>query len=128
MRRRDARAGAGEPPTPIGAAGLRSRAVGDPQRLSSPLSEIRDHYRVVVVGSGYGASIAASRLARAGQSVCLLERGRELHPGEYPRSTEVAAEHLQLDAADGQTMTPGPSWGQAGQPIAASAGKRSWRL
>jgi choline dehydrogenase-like flavoprotein len=37
----------------------------------------------VVVGSGYGGSIAASRLARAG-SVCLLERGRELQPGEYP--------------------------------------------
>ena len=76
--------------------------MGDRERLSSPLSELRDHYRVVVIGSGYGASIAASGLARAGQSVCLLERGRELHPGEYPRSTEVAAEHLQLDASDGQ--------------------------
>jgi len=76
--------------------------VGDNERLSSPLNELRDHYTVVVVGSGYGASISASRLARSGQSVCVLERGRELHPGEYPRSTADASSHLQLDAAEGQ--------------------------
>ena len=35
-------------------------------------------------GSGYGGAIAASRLARAGRSVCLLERGRELRPGDFP--------------------------------------------
>src|SRR5438093_6076500 len=62
-------------------------------RLSSPIEEIKDHYTVVVVGSGYGAAIAASRLARAGQQVCVLERGREFQPGEYPnRSTEAVAE------------------------------------
>ncbi len=71
--------------------------MGDPGWLSSPLSELRAHYTVVVVGSGYGAAIAASRLARAGQSVCVLERGRELHPGDFPRSTETAATHVQLE-------------------------------
>ena len=54
------------------------------QRLSSPLATMREHYDVVVIGSGYGGAIAACRLARAGRSVCVLERGRELHPGEYP--------------------------------------------
>lgn len=53
-------------------------------RLASPLDRIRDHYTVVVVGSGYGGGIAASRLARAGQDVCVLERGREFLPGEFP--------------------------------------------
>jgi cholesterol oxidase len=62
-------------------------------RLSSLIENIRDHYSVVIVGSGYGGAIAASRLARAGQQVCVLERGREFQPGEYPnRSTEAVAE------------------------------------
>lgn len=58
---------------------------------------MRAHYDVVVVGSGYGGSIAASRLARAGKSVCLLERGRELQPGEYPDNTPEALREFQVD-------------------------------
>ena len=50
--------------------------------LSRPIDKMLDHYSVVVVGSGYGGAITASRVARAGQSVCVLERGKELHPGE----------------------------------------------
>jgi hypothetical protein len=40
-------------------------------RLSSPIDRIKDHYTVVVVGSGYGGGIAASRLARGGKYVCM---------------------------------------------------------
>lgn len=43
--------------------------------LSSPHHDLQSHYPIIVIGSGYGGSIAASRLARAGQRVCLLERG-----------------------------------------------------
>ena len=63
------------------------------KRLSLSLDQMQSHYSVVVVGSGYGGAIAASRLARAGQSVCLLERGREFLPGEYP-DTEAEARRL----------------------------------
>ncbi len=53
-------------------------------RLAKNLEDIKEAYDVVVIGAGYGGSIAASRMARAGQSVCLLDRGKEIRPGEYP--------------------------------------------
>jgi cholesterol oxidase len=67
------------------------------RRLSSAVDRLDDHYEVVVVGSGYGGGIAASRLARAGRQVCLLEQGRELVPGEYPRNALDAAGEMQFD-------------------------------
>jgi cholesterol oxidase len=67
-------------------------------RLASPLADIKDHYAVVIVGSGYGGAIAASRLARAGQQVCLLERGKEFQPGEYPNTEVAALAEMQTDA------------------------------
>ena len=70
-------------------------------RLSVPVDRIRGAYGVVVVGSGYGGAIAASRLARAGADVCVLERGRELRPGEFPDTRLEAARELQLHTADG---------------------------
>jgi cholesterol oxidase len=70
-------------------------------RLSSPVEDLKDHYEVVVVGSGYGGAITASRLARAGRRVCLLERGKELQPGEYPNTDPEALAEMQFDAPDG---------------------------
>lgn len=44
------------------------------------------HYDAVVVGSGVGGSIAALRLAEAGHSVLVLERGRRWRPEDFPRN------------------------------------------
>ena len=76
------------------------------ERLSKPIEEMKGHYTVAVVGSGYGGGIAASRLARAGQSVCLLERGREIRPGEYPTNDLEAAEEMQMNTPDGHLGSP----------------------
>ncbi len=66
-------------------------------RISLPVEQMKDRYKVVVIGSGYGGAIAASRMARAGQQVCVLERGREIQPGEYPNTLEKAAMEFQTD-------------------------------
>ena len=66
-------------------------------RLSSSFDSIGDRYEIVVVGSGYGGAIAASRLARAGRQVCLLEQGKEFQPGEYPNTLLEAGSELQVD-------------------------------
>jgi len=74
--------------------------------LSSPLSELKAHYSVVVVGSGYGGGAVAYRVARKqgrasappdAVSVCVLERGEEWRTGEFPVSPTDALSQLQVD-------------------------------
>jgi cholesterol oxidase len=72
-------------------------------RLSRLASELKPHYDVVVVGSGYGAGVAASRLARCGLSVAVLERGREFVPGDFPDRASAAAKELQVTGANLRT-------------------------
>ncbi|KAI1076036.1 glucose-methanol-choline oxidoreductase [Whalleya microplaca] len=64
-----------------------ARTTAQCPRISKSAELMRNSYDCVVIGSGYGGGVAASRMARAGQSVCLLERGRERWPGEYPEET-----------------------------------------
>lgn len=52
------------------------------QRLVNTPSDMRPHYDVVVIGSGYGGSVMASRLA-PGRRLAVLERGKEWGPGEF---------------------------------------------
>lgn len=88
------------------AGGPRSRAYArirtwgdDPKsasfpRLSKPVELMRGSYDCIVIGSGYGGGVAASRMARAGESVCVLERGKERWPGEYPDDAGEALEQV----------------------------------
>jgi cholesterol oxidase len=50
-------------------------------------------YDVVVVGSGFGGAVMACRLAEAGRSVAVLERGRRWDNADFPRAIgQVASE------------------------------------
>jgi cholesterol oxidase len=50
------------------------------------------HYDAVIVGSGFGGSVTAFRLAEAGRRVRVLERGRAYPPGSFTRSPYRARE------------------------------------
>lgn len=65
-------------------------------RISLPVEMMRDSYDVVVIGTGYGGGVAASRMARGRQSVCVLERGKERWPGEYPEKLDEAAKEIRI--------------------------------
>lgn len=75
-------------------------------RLSMPASRLRAHYDVVVVGSGYGGGVAASRLARCGRKVAVLERGREFLPGDFPDGVAAASAETQLTGTHGRIGSP----------------------
>ncbi|KAH7101205.1 FAD/NAD(P)-binding domain-containing protein [Auriculariales sp. MPI-PUGE-AT-0066] len=65
-------------------------------RISRPVELLRPSYDVVVIGSGYGGGVAASRMARGRQTVCVLERGKERWPGEYPSNIFEAAPQVHV--------------------------------
>jgi cholesterol oxidase len=67
------------------------------RKLSKSITSLKPFYDVVIIGSGYGGSIAASRFARAGLSVCLLEKGKEFQPGDYPVTLVEAEAEMQLN-------------------------------
>jgi len=74
--------------------------------LSRSLDQVKDRYDVIVVGSGYGGGVAASRLARAGKRVAVLERGREVLTGAFPSRFPDLKNELQVT---GKRMRTGSS-------------------
>lgn len=49
-----------------------------------------DRYDAVVIGSGFGGAVTACRLAEAGYSVLVLERGRRWDASSFPRKPDDA--------------------------------------
>ncbi len=72
-------------------------------RLSSSIENIKPHYTVVVIGSGYGGGIAASRLSHAGQHVCVLERGKEFQARDFPDTVLESLSEFQRDSPVGHS-------------------------
>lgn len=76
--------------------------------LSRSLDHVRDRYDVVVIGSGYGGGVAASRLSRAGKRVAVFERGREVLAGQFPNRFPDLKNEMQVT---GKRLRTGSSSG-----------------
>jgi len=55
---------------------------------------VPEHFDAVIVGSGFGGSVMAFRLADAGLSVCVLERGKRYPPGSFARTPKEMSENF----------------------------------
>ncbi len=108
---------------------LKRRAANDYQtslsqfggRLSNPIQQLcttaadpdQIHFGVVVIGSGYGASIAAARLSQHLKDeyrICILERGKEWIPGSFPDTFAKVSQSTR------QVLT-GPTKGHMYNPL-----------
>ena len=79
-----------------------------PSRADSPCD-----FDVVIIGSGYGASICAARLAmakRAGVRLAVLERGREWIPGTF-------GDTFRHTSRESRFRLLGPKKGQIDNPV-----------
>lgn len=64
---------------------LVSNVDGNLVPVSTDASSLKQHFKAVIIGSGYGGAVAAQRLAKKfGNGVCVLERGSERIAGTFP--------------------------------------------
>ncbi|MCK5653038.1 MAG: GMC family oxidoreductase, partial [Gemmatimonadetes bacterium] len=47
---------------------------------------MQTHWDWIIVGSGFGGSVSALRLAEKGYSVLVLEKGRRFAPQDFPQT------------------------------------------
>src|SRR4051794_21679148 len=69
--------------------------------LSLPWNQRKPSYQFVVIGSGYGGSINAARISAAlGQphQLCILERGQEWQPGNFPSDVPGVLQNARSDS------------------------------
>lgn len=53
-------------------------------------------YDYIVIGSGFGGSVASLRLAEKGYSVLLIEQGKRYHPKDFPKTNWNLPRYLWL--------------------------------
>ncbi|EAW17024.1 uncharacterized protein NFIA_003800 [Aspergillus fischeri NRRL 181] len=87
----------------------------DYPQLSRPFESIKPDYDVVVVGSGYGAGVAASRMARAGKSIAVLELGWERRSGSFPHTLFQCLGDLNISETSAKNSNVS-RWLSSGKP------------
>jgi cholesterol oxidase len=71
--------------------------------LASDWNQRAPEYDVVVIGSGYGGAITAARISKATwpvikPTICILERGKEWLPGQFPDSLITGVRELRTES------------------------------
>ena len=90
-------------------------------QLANPIRDLmlttkhddRIHFGALVIGSGYGASIAAAKLSkymRPEHRIAIIERGKEWIPGTFPETFKNVSGNSRAKLA-------GPTRGQVVQPL-----------
>jgi cholesterol oxidase len=71
----------------VQSAGQSGGAAGDPSLSQADLGDAEGYdYDWIVIGSGFGGSVSALRLAEKGYRVCVLEAGRRFEDEDFPKS------------------------------------------
>ncbi|KAJ0088491.1 hypothetical protein Patl1_32629 [Pistacia atlantica] len=65
--------------------------------LEQRLCDEEDSYDAVVVGSGYGGSVASFRMSMAGIKVCLIEKGRQWEAHDFPTDSLKIMSALRVE-------------------------------
>ena len=76
------------------------------ETLFSNFKDNPEPYEYLIIGSGYGGSIAADHLSAIlsespHKKICLLERGREFLPGAFPNSFDESPTEVRLVTPNG---------------------------
>ncbi|XP_072965790.1 uncharacterized protein [Typha angustifolia] len=62
------------------------------------MEEGHESYDTIVVGSGYGGSVAACRLSMAGIKTCLIEKGRRWEAEDFPTDSYSIMSAVRMDS------------------------------
>jgi cholesterol oxidase len=67
----------------------------DRDKMTTPETKIYDY---IIIGSGFGGSVSAMRLAEKGYSVLVLERGKRYEDHDFPKTNWNIWKFLWLPA------------------------------
>jgi cholesterol oxidase len=61
-----------------------------------PNRSLKEHYDFVIIGSGFGGSVSALRLAEKGYQVLVIEKGKKFEASDFPKTNWQLRQWLWL--------------------------------